>query len=111
MRRIQGRPFRHARTGFSFDMPVDPSHPAAVVVTYFQDEWRRRTMDILVDGHKISKQVIERGGVPHFFDVEYPIPAALVEGRRTVTVRFQATQGSETPAIFGVRTIRSDSER
>lgn len=109
--RIQGRPFRHARAWFSFDLPVDPAHPAAVVVTYFQDEWRRRTMDILVDGTKIAGQVLERGGVPHFFDVEYPIPDTLVRGRTSVTVRFQATQDSETPAIFGVRTVRSDAER
>lgn len=111
MKRIQGRSFRHARNGFSFDMPVDASHPAALVVTYYQDEWRKRTMEIRVDGQTIAEQVIERGGVPRFFEVEYPIPEALVRGKKTVTVRFQATQGSETPAIFGVRTVRADAER
>ena len=108
MRRIQGKSFRHARNGFSFDMPVDASHSMAVVVTYFQDEWRKRTIDILVDGQKIADQTIDRGGIPHFFDVTYPIPEALVKGKKTVTVRFQATQKSETPAIFGVRTIRTN---
>jgi hypothetical protein len=51
------------------------------------------------------------GAAPHFFDVEYPIPAELVKGKQKVTVRFQATQGNEIAAVFGVRMIRSDAER
>ena len=80
----------------------------ALVVTYFQDEWRRRTFDILVDGEKIAEQVIERGGVPRFFDVSYPMPAGLLNGKTRVTVRFQAAEGSETAKIvFGIRLIRT----
>lgn len=111
MRRIQGRPFRHSKQWFSFDMPVDAAHPAAVVLTYFQDEWRKRTFMVLVDGQKIADEVIDRGGVPRFFDREYAIPQSLVQGKKTVTVRIEAAKDSETPAIFGVRTIRSDSQR
>jgi DUF1680 family protein len=111
VKRIQGRAFRRGSQWFSFDMPVDPTHPMAVVVTYFQDEWMRKTFDILVDGQKVGQQVIERGGVPQFFDVEYAIPDALVKGKKTVTVRFQATNRSGIAAVFGVRTIRADAER
>ncbi|WLT30954.1 glycoside hydrolase family 127 protein [Geothrix sp. PMB-07] len=111
MRRIQGRPFRHAKQWFSFDLPVDATHPTAVVLTYFQDEWRKRTFRILVDGQKVADEVIERGGIPHFFDREYAVPQALVQGKKSVTVRIEATPDSETPAIFGVRTIRADAQR
>ena len=46
----------------------------ALVVTYYSDEWRKRTFDVLVDGQRVGpSRVIERGGVPHFFDVEYAV--------------------------------------
>jgi uncharacterized protein len=82
-----------------------------VVVTYYSDEWRKRTFDILVDGQKIGDQVVEKGGTPHFFDAEYSIPADLVKGKQKVTIRFEATNGNEIAAVFGIRTIRADAAR
>ncbi len=104
-----GRYGRRATAWMSFDLPVDSSQPMALVVTYRQDERQRRTFDLLVDGVKIGDQVVERqsperqGG---FYDVEYPIPASAVSGRRKVTVRFQAAPGSEVAAVYGIRMIR-----
>lgn len=109
--RIMGRAARRGRNWFSFDVPVDPAHPMAVVVTYYSDEWRKRTFDILADGQKIGEQVVAKDGVPHFFDVEYPLPASLVQNKSKVTIRFQAAPGSEIAAVFGVRMIRADSDR
>jgi uncharacterized protein len=109
--RIMGRAARRGTKWFSFDLPVDPAHPMAVVATYYSDEWRKRTFDILVDGKKIGEQVVEKGGTPHFFDAEYPIPADLVKDKQKVTIRFEATNGNEIAAVFGIRTIRADSAR
>jgi DUF1680 family protein len=108
--RVMGRPGRRGRQWFSFDLPVDPSHPLALVVTYCADEWRRRTFDVLVDGNRVGAQVIEQRGPLRFFDVQYPVPAELVQGKTKVTVRFQATNGNEIGAVFGVRIIRADAE-
>jgi len=110
--RIMGRAARRGSKWFSFDLPIDTNHPMACVVTYYSDEWRKRTFEILVDGHRVAEQTVEKDGTaPHFFDVEYPIPAELVKGRQKATVRFQATQGNDIAAVFGVRTVRSDAER
>jgi DUF1680 family protein len=109
--RIMGRAARRGTKWFSFDLPVDTTHPMAVVVTYYNDEWRKRTFDILVDGKKIGEQVVEKGGPTHFFDVEYAIPADLVKDKQKVTVRFEATNGNEIAAVFGIRTIRADAPR
>lgn len=109
--RVQGRAFRRTKNWMSFVMPVEADKPMALVVTYFQDEWRRRTFDILVDGEKIAGQVVERGGVPHFFDVQYAIPRALVKDKKKVAVRFQATSGNETAAVFGVRLVRAERQQ
>ena len=110
--RIMGRAARRGSKWFSFDLPVDPAHPMACVVTYYSDEWRKRTFEILVDGHHVGDQVVEKNqSAPHFFDVEYPVPAELVKGKQKVTVRFQATQGNEIAAVFGIRMIRFDAPR
>ncbi|HZT23225.1 MAG TPA: beta-L-arabinofuranosidase domain-containing protein [Verrucomicrobiae bacterium] len=105
---VMGRPCRRGRDWFSFDLPVDASHPLALIVTYYSDEWRKRTFDILVDGRRIAEQTVEKSGEPHFFDVAYAIPAEWVQGKQKVTVRFQATNGNEIAGVFGLRLIRAD---
>jgi uncharacterized protein len=62
-------------------------------------------------GRRIGEQTVEKGGPPHFFEVEYALPAEVVQGKAKVTIRFQATNGNEIAAVFGLRMIRSDTER
>jgi len=109
--RVMGRPARRGAKWFSFDLPADPTHPVALVVSYYSDEWLKRTFEILVEGQNVGEQTIEKGGPVHFFDVEYAVPANLVQGKQKLTVRFQATNGNEIAAIFGLRMIRADAER
>jgi len=109
--RARGRPCRRSKKWFSFDLPVEPDRPMSLVVTYYHDEWRERTFAILADGQKVGEQTIPRGGVPHFFDVEYAVPEAVVRGKTAVTVRFEAAEGSETAAVYGIRMIRANRER
>ncbi len=107
--RTMGRAGRRGKKWFSFDMPVDPTHPMKLVLTYNSDEWRNRTFNILVDGQKVAEQTVARKLPGAFYDVEVPIPAALVADKKKVTVRFEATNGNEIAAIFGIRMVRSDN--
>jgi hypothetical protein len=109
--RVLGRPGRRGAKWFSFELPVDPAHPLALVVSFNHDEWQQRTFEILVDGMRVGDQTIERRGPMRFFDVEYPVPAEAVKGKQKVTVKFQATQGNEIGAVYGIRMIRADAER
>ncbi len=109
--RVMGHPCRRGTKWFSFDLPVEPAKPMALVVTYYSDEWRKRTFDVLVDGQRVGEQTVERGGPVRFFDAEYAVPAELVKDKKKVTVRFQATNGNEIAAVFGIRMIRADAER
>jgi DUF1680 family protein len=108
---------RYGRRGtkwFSFDLPVDATHPMRLVVTFSNDARRKGSFDILVDGKKVGEQATERRSPEQdvrFFDVEYAIPAELVERKRKVTVRFEASSGSDIPGVFGIRTIRRDAAR
>jgi hypothetical protein len=109
--RLLGRPGRRGAKWFSFDLPVDPAHPLALVVDYNHDEWQERTFEVLVDGVRVGQQQIERRGPLQFFEVEYPVPAEAVQGKQKVTVKFQATQGNEIGAVYGLRMIRADAQR
>jgi len=111
--RIEGRPGRRARSWFSYDVPVDPDHPTTLIVTYYSDD-RRGTpaaFEIQVDGGRVARQDLGLTDPPRFFEVEYPVPPDLVRGKRTVTVRFQASEGRQVATVFGVRVIRGDAQR
>jgi hypothetical protein len=104
--RLNGRVGRTGRGWFSFDIPVDATKPNVLVVTYHTDSRRPRTFDILADGQPIAQERFEISSESRFTDKEYPIPAAAVQGKQKITVRFQATGGSDIAAVFGLRMIR-----
>ena len=111
--RMMGRTGRRGRKWFSFDLPVEPSRQVALVITYNTEQRPKRSAEILIDGQHVGEQAIEGSpngsAVGHFFDVDYKIPTDLIKDKRKVTVRFQATNGSEIPTVFGVRTIRAEA--
>ncbi|MGW8266168.1 MAG: beta-L-arabinofuranosidase domain-containing protein [Longimicrobiales bacterium] len=111
--RLMGRPGRGARSWFSYELPVDASHPMALVLTFYSDDRRSApaTFDVLVDGERIAVQEVGRSTPRQFYDVTHPIPAELVRGKARVTVRFQAHEGSQVATLYGVRMIRADEVR
>jgi len=111
--RIQGRPGRRAGSWFSYVVPVDGSAALSLILTCFSGDRRGlpASFVVLIDGTRVADLSIARSEPPRFFDVEASIPAALVRGRREVTLRFEATAGGRIPTIFGVRLIRADAER
>lgn len=110
---IMNRTGRRGRSWFSFDLPVEPDHPMILVVTYYSGERGRgeASFDILVDGERLGHQEVTRSSPPRFFDIEYPIDADIVKGKKKVTVRFQATEGSYIASVFGIRMIRGDTDK
>ena len=111
--RILGRPGRGCRTWFSYDLPVEPSHPMVLIATYFSGDRRGTPADfgIQVDGGSIGDQQLGLSDPHRFFDLEYRLPEDLVRGKSKVTVRFQAKQGSQIATVFGLRMIRGDAAR
>jgi len=105
---------RRGTKWFSFDLPVDNAHPMVLIATYGNGARRKGTFTILVDGTKVGEQMSERHSPEEdlrFFDVEYAIPAELVQGKQKVTVRFEAPAGGEIPGVFGIRMVRGDAIR
>ena len=111
--RMMGRPGRWGRSWFSFEMPVEPQRPMALVVTYCSDHHSRgrAKFDILIDGQRLAGQEATRSSPARFYDIEYPLATDMVEGKEKVTVRFQAGEGNVVATVFGIRMIRADAER
>jgi DUF1680 family protein len=107
---VIGRASRAGRSWFSYDMPVEAGHPMVLVATYYSADRRTSpaSFDILVDGQQVAEQKVERTDPGRFYDVSYPISAALLHGKSHVTVRFQAKDRSQIAAVFGVRMARGD---
>jgi uncharacterized protein len=109
--REAGRQGRVGRDWFSFELPVDSRQPMVLVVTYYSGRRPREPkFNILVDGEPIAKEeTVKRDSPARFYDVEYHIPADLIDGKEKVTVRFETTEGNSIGPVFGIRMIRADA--
>ena len=108
---LEGRYGRRATKWFSFYLPVETGHPMSLMLTFSNDARRKGSFDVLVEGEKVGEQSTERRSPEQdvqFFDVEYAIPSDLVEGKKKVTVRFEAPTGGDIPGVFGIRIVRAD---
>lgn len=108
---ISAGKWRHALNGgwFSYRLKVDPRSANALFVIYWGSDSGRRTFNILVDGEKIAQQKLNRDAPDRLFQVEYPIPAKLTEGKKSVVVRFQAATPQDTAGgIFGLASLRRE---
>ena len=110
---LNGHYGRQGTKWFSYDLPVDPTAPAVLIVTFSNEvRGRKGGVDVLVDGAKVGEQTMDRRTPEQdlrFFDVKYPLPLDIVKGKQKVTVRFQAQDGAAVPGIFGIRTVRADA--
>ena len=107
--RTAGRSGRGGAGWFSYEMPVDPMAPTALVVTYYNDPGLTPTTGefrILVDGTSVATFEPDANATG-FFDVRYAVPPGLTNGKRAVTVRFDAGTGGRIAPVFGVRVVKS----
>jgi hypothetical protein len=101
---------RDARMGgfFEFDMKVRPG--VVLQATYWGDD-RQREFEIQIDGKTFARQSLNQDRPGEFFDVTYPIPAALLEGKSTVRVRFVPVARNTAGPVFGVRMLMDAKPR
>ena len=87
-----GRQWRSAEDGgyFSFVMKVDPAAANLLVCNYWGDDHRGRLFDIQVEGKTIATQSLGSFKQSKFYEISYPVPAELVRGKGSVTVKFVA---------------------
>jgi len=99
------RKWRHATEGgwFSWQLKVLPEQPQQLWVTYWGSDSGNRVFDILVDGQKIATQRLENNRPDKFYNELYSLPASLLAGKQSITVKFQAHPGAMAGGVFEAR--------
>ena len=100
--------FRHVFSPgwFSYDMKVNSSDKLQLIVTYWGNETPPRVFEILIDGKKlINENLVAKWNKEEFVQVKYPIPAAMIKGKKKVTVTFKPFPDNYAGGIYGVRII------
>lgn len=95
--------WRHAVGGgwFSWDLKVLPGQTQELRVKYCGDDTGGREFDLLVDGQKLATQTLDKNRPGEFYEESYQIPAAWVQGKHKVVIRFQAHPGKTAGGVFG----------
>jgi len=91
---------------FSYEMAVDPAKPVALVATYWSAD-RGREFELQIDGKTLAIARPASAAPNAFYEAAYAIPPGLTRGKKTVTVRLQATKGRV--GTFGFRIVRADA--
>ncbi len=105
---MYGECWRDATLGgwFSYDFKSLPDQPISIRCRYWGMD-SGRIFDILVDGVKIAQETLTGDKGSMFFEIEYAIPEEITEGKKNVTVRFQAHPGNVAGGVFAVATLRA----
>lgn len=105
---FNGRKYRHAGGWFSYEMKIAPEQPQELVATFWGDDAGAREFDILVEGKVVATQKLNNNRPGEFFDVAYPLPDELRNGRQSISVRFAAHPGNLAGGLYGLRVLRSN---
>ena len=76
-------------------------------MTYWGSDSGDREFDILVDDQKIATQRLENNQPDKFYDQVYRLPADLLKGKQTITVKFQAHPAETAGGVFAARVMRT----
>lgn len=109
---FEGEPWRSATNGgfFEYTMNTEGRTDLSLMVRYWGNESERnKSFDILVDGETIaSERLFRKWNKREFVDVVYSLPETLLDGKKTVTVRFQSAASTTAGGIFHVRLVRPE---
>ena len=106
---FQGEAWRHASDGgyFTYKMKTGSNPDLTLLVRYWGNENGNRKFDILVDGEVLaSENNTGRWKTDNFVDVEYKIPAKMIEGKETFKLTFRALPGNIAGGVFNIRLLK-----
>ena len=79
------------------------------MVRYWGNESANRSFDILIDGALLAEEnLVGKWKKAELVNVEYPIPAGMLEGKQSVTVTFRSKPGNIAGGVFHVRLVRNE---
>lgn len=101
--------YRDARDGgyFSYQMATKGLTNLSLMVRYWGNEGGSRTFDILIDNQVVATENISgKWNKSSFMNVEYPIPATLLQNKSVITVTFKGKSGNFAGGVFYLRLLK-----
>jgi hypothetical protein len=93
---------------FSYLMNTNAETNLNLIVRYWGAEWGSRKFDIYIDNEKlISEDNTGRWNQSSFQEVEYSIPASMLEGKDKIRVKFQAIRRNTAGAVYYIRLVKN----
>ena len=103
--------WRDASNGgyFSYQMATNGETNLNLRVRYWGAEWGSRKFDIYIDEAKlISENNTGRWHQSQFQDIDYAIPASMLQGKTQIRVKFQAAAQNTAGAVYYLRLLRKN---
>jgi hypothetical protein len=103
--------YRDASDGgyFSYNLTTNNKTNLSLVVRYWGAEWGNRKFDIYIDDQKlITEDNTGRWNQSKFFDITYPIPESMLQGKNNIRVKFRALAGNTAGGVYYVRLIKNN---
>jgi uncharacterized protein len=101
--------WREARGGgyFSYKLGTNKETGLSLMVRYWGAENGNRTFDIYIDDQKlVTENISDKWKQNKFINVEYPIPDAMLNGKESVRVKFQASTENTAGKVYYVRLLK-----
>lgn len=92
---------------FSYDLAVDPSVDNYLYTFYYSGD-AGRTFNIYIDDQLLIQETIKETDNPEFYHVRYQIPAAWLQGKSKVTVKFASCGAGHVGRVFDRVAILKD---
>jgi len=108
---LNGEYYRNTREGgwFQYTMDTNSRTDLTLMVRYWGNEIGSRTFDITIGGTKLeTENTSGKWQVDEFKNVEYTIPASMLQGKTSIQVRFVTAGSNQTGGIYSIRLLRPE---
>jgi DUF1680 family protein len=104
-----GKGWRDAHNGgwFSYTLKSLPDKDMELLCRYWGSDFGR-VFHIIVDDRDIALVTLNRDHPDQFFDVTYPLPRELTDGKTSLRVTIRAHEGNVAGGLFGCRTLHKE---
>lgn len=105
---FEGEAWRDARNGgyFEYTLATEGREDLSLMVRYWGNETANREFDILVDGKPlVTENLVGKWKRSEFVNVEYPLPADMLKGKKEVKVTFRSHPDKVAGGVFFIRLL------
>jgi uncharacterized protein len=93
---------------FSYQLSTGNETNLLLQVRFWGAEWGNRKFEIYIDDEKlVTENNTGRWNRSEFFDMLYPLPASMLNGKKSVRLKFQPLPGNTAGAVYYIRLIRN----